>query len=183
MTTYPFKHTSRLTHTHTQVLWFSCYAEGFQGKFLWTWNPVKIRTVSEEKHSTFQENQHNGKPLRHIGRSDFQLTSCPVRSHVPLHITCRRAGTHTQSRSCTHTAPFKGAHLHLAQTPLSLVRRKASLTMFSLFCSQCDKSHEGLRTNWGDLQCHDRFTALLMQTYIQWNIYSISVTVIYCTCR
>lgn len=114
MTTFPFQHTSSLSlscalsYTHTHVVWFLCYAEGFQGKFLWTWNPVKIWTVSEEKHSTFHKKQHNGKPLRHIGRSDFQLTSCPVRYHVhPLHITWRGAGTQTQSRSCTHTAVFK----------------------------------------------------------------------------
>lgn len=93
-------HTHTHSHIHTHVLWFLCYAEGFQGKFLWTWNSRKIQTVSEEKHSTFHENQHNGKTPLSCRALWLPTTSCPVGYHIPLHITWRRAGVH--ERTFTH---------------------------------------------------------------------------------
>lgn len=172
MTTYLLKHTRSLV-----VFWRS----GFSGEI-----PLNLKP-SENKDDRWRETFCiPQKPTRRQTppslwtlwlRSD--IMSCWVSCSPAYHLEESR---HIQSRSCTYIAPFKGVHLHLAQTPLSLVRRKASLTMFSLFfwLSKCDKTHEGLRSNWGDLQCHDRFTTLLLQTYIQWNIYSVSVSVIYC---
>lgn len=180
MTTYPFKHTRSLstTHTHTSLVALET-CRRFWGEIPLNMKPSE--NTEDNWRETFHENQHNGKPLRHIGTSDFKLTSFPVSYRVPPshHLEER----HPQSRSCTHTLHRSRESICTWPRHLWAYRGERPVSpclVCSSGLSECDKTHEGLRSNWGDLQCHDRFTTLLLQAYIQWNIYSVSVTVIYC---
>lgn len=148
------------------------------GKFLWTRNRGKIRAISWRE--TFHENQHTGEPLNWL--SGLELTSCPVRYQVPHHLAgSERACVFTHTHAGRHAHRRSWVHMHLAQT--FLLWREWPVwpcLVCSSALSKCDKTHEWVRRNSGDLQHRDRFTALLLQTYIHWNIYSPPVIVIYC---
>lgn len=114
---------------------------------------------------TFHENQNGGEPLRRVRPSHFKLTSCAGSYHV---LSCSSPES-VQTDPHTHTHTW----LHLGQTPLSCRERPA---LPCLVCysapSKCDKTHEGMKSNEVDSRCRDRFTALLLQAYIQWIIYT-----------
>lgn len=75
--------------------------------------------------------------------------------------------THTRALCYTEIITFMRAHLHLTRHLWAQwgERPVSPCLVCSSGLSNPDKTHEALRSNRGVLQWHDRYTALLLQTY------------------
>lgn len=177
------RRTISLTHTCTantqRTLWFLCNTEGSEGEIPLNTKPRK-NTGNKLKRNIPREPTHwwTLKLTLWIG-TDIMSCSLSSSTSPGRERACLRIHTHTHAGRHAHRRSW--VHMHLAQTFL-LWREWPVLPCLvcSSALSKCDKTHEWARRNSGDLQHRDRFTALLLQTYIHWNIYSPPVIVIYC---
>lgn len=131
--------------------------------------------VSEEKNSKLHENQHIGNPppSHRALWLPTDIMSWWLSGSLTHHLE-ERSHAHTPNRASDSICTWP-RHLWAQWGE----RPAPPCLVCSSGLSECDKTHEGLRINWGDLQCHDRFTALPLWTYAQWNIYSVCVDVMH----